>query len=78
MTDKDIISEALATNSPQSLPVKNKNEDISLEESLADQMSKVSTLATTSLQSLYLPLLPSCFTHQELLLLLRRQRKVLS
>ena len=78
MTNKDIISEALASTSPQSLPVKNKNEDFSLEESLADQMSKVSTLATTSLQSLYLPLLPPCFTHQELPLLLGRQRKVLS
>ena len=46
------------------------------EERLHDQMSKVSSLAVSAVQSLHLPLLPPCFTHQELLLLIRKQRKV--
>jgi len=88
MADKDItlgeslanqMSEvsSLATTTLQSLPIKDKNKDITLKlkKSLADQMSEVSSLATTSLQSLSLPLLPPCFSHQELILLLRRQRK---
>jgi len=64
-----------ATNSLQPLSIKDKDKDITLEEDLRDRMSKVSSLADTSLQSLSLPLLPPCFTHQELTFLLRRQRK---
>ena len=41
-------------------------------------MSEVSSLANASLQSLSLPLLPPSFNYQELNLLLRRQRKVLT
>ena len=89
MADKDITLEenltdqmskvsSPATNSLQSLSIKDKDEDIILEEDLTDRMSKVSSLATSSLQSLSLPLLPPCFTHQELTFLLRRQRKVLT
>ena len=68
----------LATTTLQSLPIKDNNKDntLDLEKSLGDQMSEVSSLATTSLQSLSLPLLPPCFNYQELILLLRRQRKV--
>ena len=69
----------LATTAVQELPIKDNNKDNTsdLEKSLGDQMSDVSSLATTSLQSLSLPLLPPCFNYQELILLLRRQRKVL-
>ena len=72
----EITLEENAVPSPQSLPVNNTCEDITSEKSLVDQMSKVTSLASTSLQSLYLPLLPPYFSHEELLLLLSRQRKV--
>ena len=90
MADKDIILEedsltdqmptesSLAISPTQSLPNKEKDKDINLEEDIGAQMSKLSSLVTSSLQSLHLPLLPPCFSHQELLLLLRRQRKVLT
>ena len=85
MADQNItLEESLAnqmssteTVSLQSLPIKDKDITLEEEESLADQMSKVSSLATTSLQSLTLPLLPPCFNYPELLFLIRRQRKVL-
>ena len=76
LTDQMSQVSSPATN-PQSLSIKDKDKDITLEEDLRDQMSKVSSLATSSLHSLSLPLLPPCFTHQELTFLLRRQRKVL-
>ena len=71
---------SLATTTLKSLPIKDNNKDNTsdLEKSLADQMSEVSSLANASLQSLSLPLLPPSFNYQELNLLLRRQRKVLT
>ena len=70
----------LATTTLQSSPIKDNNKDNTsdLEKSLGDHMSEVSSLATSSLHSLSLPLLPPCFNYQELILLLRRQRKVLA
>ena len=49
----------LATTAVQELPIKDNNKDNTsdLEKSLGDQISEVSSLATTSLQSLSLPLL---------------------
>ena len=61
----------LATTAVQELPIKDNNKDNTsdleflVEKSLGDQMSDVSSLATTSLQSLSLPLLPPCFNYQD-------------
>ena len=54
------------------------DKDGTLVEDLADHMSKVSSLATLSVQSLTIPFLPPCFNHEEVLFLLRKQRKVLT
>ena len=52
----------LATTAVQELPIKDNNKDNTsdLEKSLG-----VSSLATSSLQSLSLPLLPPCFNYQD-------------
>ena len=52
----------LATTTLQSSPIKDNNKDNTsdLEKSLG-----VSSLATSSLQSLSLPLLPPCFNYQD-------------
>ena len=58
--------------------IKMADKDGTLVEDLADHMSKVSSLATLSVQSLTIPFLPPCFNHEEVLFLLRKQRKVLT
>ena len=78
LTDQMPTESSLVISPVQSLPNIEKDKDIKKEEDFRDQITKVSSLATSSLQSLHLPLLPPCFSHQELLLLLRRQRKVLT
>ena len=78
LTDQILTGSSLAISPAQSLPNREKDKDVNLGEDFKDQMSKVCSQATSSLQSLHLPLLPPCFSHQELLLLLRRQRKVLT